>query len=185
MVASPYHMEGNIGEFGKSFVIRQTKTIQINTYIINNLLADLLIRQIFFHQMFKMSQFAKLSPGKLSLHMVCLLSSFHSSWRSWVKCWQRWKPTMQDPYWIKQNLLDFIMIVYIASYIARQFRLSQWCVFLLPRVSVMIFLMTLFLTIDDISASYMLYGYKKVPREKTYCAFMHDFTTNMIYCKWK
>ena len=38
--------------------------------IINNLLADLLFRQIFFHQMLEMSQFTKISPAKLSLHTV-------------------------------------------------------------------------------------------------------------------
>ena len=46
-------------------MISQTKTIQISVLIINNLIADLLIRQIFFRQMLKMSQFAK-----LSLHTV-------------------------------------------------------------------------------------------------------------------
>ena len=50
-------MGGNVGEFGESFVIRQTKNIKISTY---NLLADLLIRQ-----MLKTSQFTK-----LSLHTV-------------------------------------------------------------------------------------------------------------------
>ena len=47
-------------EFGESSAIRQTKTIQIGITI-NNLLADLLIRQTLFHQMFETSQFAKLS----------------------------------------------------------------------------------------------------------------------------
>ena len=45
----------NVGEFGESSMIHQTK-------IINNLLADLLIRQTFFHQMLKTSQFANVSP---------------------------------------------------------------------------------------------------------------------------
>ena len=36
-----YHIVGKFGKFGKSLMIRQTKTIQIS----NNLLADLLIRQ--------------------------------------------------------------------------------------------------------------------------------------------
>ena len=47
---------GKFGKFGESFVIRQTKTIQIN-----NLLADLLIYQFFFHKMLEKNQFAKLS----------------------------------------------------------------------------------------------------------------------------
>ena len=40
--------------------------------IINNLLADLLICKIFFHQMLETSQFTKLSPRQLSLHVVYL-----------------------------------------------------------------------------------------------------------------
>ena len=52
---------GNIGKFGESSVICQTKTIQI----INNLLADLLIHQTFFRQMLETSQFAN-----VSLHAV-------------------------------------------------------------------------------------------------------------------
>ena len=36
-------------------MIRQTKTIQISILTINNLLADLLICQTFFHQMLKES----------------------------------------------------------------------------------------------------------------------------------
>ena len=42
-------------------MICQTKTILISTYN-NNLLTDLLIRQTFFRQRFKQSEFAKLSP---------------------------------------------------------------------------------------------------------------------------
>ena len=49
---------GNVGEFGESSIIHQTKCV----LIINNLLADLLISQIFFLQMLEMSQFAKISP---------------------------------------------------------------------------------------------------------------------------
>ena len=37
---------------------------------INNLLADLLIRQTFFFQMLKTSQFSNVPPAKVSLHMV-------------------------------------------------------------------------------------------------------------------
>ena len=48
------------GEFGKSSMICQTKP-SILVLTINNLLADLLIHQIFFHQMLEKSQFAKLS----------------------------------------------------------------------------------------------------------------------------
>ena len=49
-----------IGKFGESSVIRQTKIIQIKLTI-NNLLADLLIRQTFFRQMLEKSQYAKFS----------------------------------------------------------------------------------------------------------------------------
>ena len=43
---------------------------------INNLLADLLIGQTFFHQMFEMSQFAKLpAPAKLSRYTVVVKQS--------------------------------------------------------------------------------------------------------------
>ena len=54
-------MEGNFGEFGESSMIRQTITIQISA-IINNLSADLSIRQIFFCEMLETSQFAKIYP---------------------------------------------------------------------------------------------------------------------------
>ena len=47
-----YRIAGKFGKFGKSSVIRQTKTIQ---------LAELLIRQTFFCQMLEKNQFAKLS----------------------------------------------------------------------------------------------------------------------------
>jgi len=49
------------GKFDKSFLICQTKTIQISTYNYN-LLANQFIHQIFFHQMLKTSKFAKLYP---------------------------------------------------------------------------------------------------------------------------
>ena len=39
-------------------------------FTINNLLADLLICQTFFHQTLETSQFAKLSPAKLFLYTV-------------------------------------------------------------------------------------------------------------------
>ena len=55
---------GEFGDFGESSAIRQTKTIQISTTT-NNLLADLLICQ-----MLETSQFAKLSPTKLSHYTV-------------------------------------------------------------------------------------------------------------------
>ena len=59
-------MGGKFGEFGELYAIRQTKLV----LTINNLLADLLIRQAFFHQILEMSQFAELSPAKLSHYMV-------------------------------------------------------------------------------------------------------------------
>ena len=49
---------GKFGEFGKLSAIRQIKLV----LTINNLLADLLIRHTFFHQMLETSQFTKLSP---------------------------------------------------------------------------------------------------------------------------
>ena len=69
-----YRMEGNfgrgnVGEFGESSVIRQTKTIQISTYH-NNLLADLLIHQTFFCQMLKRVDLPMFSLTKVSLHTV-------------------------------------------------------------------------------------------------------------------
>ena len=57
-----YHIAGKFGESGESSMTRQTKTIQISTYYINNLLVDLLLRQTFFCQMLEKSQFAKRSP---------------------------------------------------------------------------------------------------------------------------
>ena len=54
-------MEGNFGKFGESSVIRQTKPSKL-VLIINNLVADLLIHQIFFCQMLETSQSAKLPP---------------------------------------------------------------------------------------------------------------------------
>ena len=53
--SNKYRIAGKFGEFGESSTICQTKTIQIGTYIINNLLADLLIHQTFFRQMFETS----------------------------------------------------------------------------------------------------------------------------------
>ena len=49
---------GKFGKFGKSSVIHQTNLV----LTIDNLLADLLIHQTFFHQILEKSQFAKLSP---------------------------------------------------------------------------------------------------------------------------
>ena len=49
---------GKFGEFGELSAIHQTKLV----LTINNLLADLLIRQTFFCQMLETSQFAKLFP---------------------------------------------------------------------------------------------------------------------------
>jgi len=50
-----YHIAGKFGEFGKSSVIHQTKTIQISTYDYN-LLAEFIHSPNFFHQMLKTSQ---------------------------------------------------------------------------------------------------------------------------------
>ena len=62
---------GKFGKFGESSVIRQTKPSKL-VLTINNLLADLLIRQTFFRQMLETSQFAKLSPTKVSCYTVIL-----------------------------------------------------------------------------------------------------------------
>ena len=57
-----YRRVGKFGEFDESFMIRQTIKPSKLVITINNLLADLLIRQTFFHQMFEESRFAKRSP---------------------------------------------------------------------------------------------------------------------------
>ena len=57
------------GKFGELSAIRQTELV----LKINNLLADLLIRQTFFRQMPEASQFAKFSPAKFSRYMILLL----------------------------------------------------------------------------------------------------------------
>jgi len=61
-------------KFGESFVIHQTKAMQISTYNYN-LLAESIHLPNFFHQMLKTSKFAKPSPTKLSHYMVLLLTS--------------------------------------------------------------------------------------------------------------
>ena len=64
---------GNVGKFGELSVICQTNIKPSKLIlIINNLLADLLIRQAIFHQMVKTSQLANVSPAKVSLHTVDL-----------------------------------------------------------------------------------------------------------------
>ena len=55
-----YHIVGKFGKFGESYMIRQLKSSKL-VLTMNNLLADLLIRQTFFHQRFEQSQFAKFS----------------------------------------------------------------------------------------------------------------------------
>ena len=65
---------GNVGKLGESSMIHQTKPSKL-VLLINNLLADLLIRQTFFHQMLKTTRFTKLPPTKLSLYMVCYCAS--------------------------------------------------------------------------------------------------------------
>ena len=67
-------MAEKFGEFGELSVICQSKLVLIN----KNLLADLLIRQTFFHQMLKKSQLAKLSPRQtfpLYGSIFCLLGN--------------------------------------------------------------------------------------------------------------
>ena len=53
-----YRIAGKFGKFGESSMIRQINLV----LTIDNLLADVLIRQTFFHQMFEKSLFAKFSP---------------------------------------------------------------------------------------------------------------------------
>jgi len=60
MYLASYRIVGKFGKFGKSSVIRQTKTIQISTYKYN-LLAESIHLPNFFCQMLKMSKFTKLS----------------------------------------------------------------------------------------------------------------------------
>ena len=55
-----YHIDGKFGG-GKFAKLKPFKLV----LTINNLLADLLICQIFFCQMCKKSQFAKLSPSQI------------------------------------------------------------------------------------------------------------------------
>ena len=64
-----YCIVGKFGELGESSVIRLTKLV----FTINNLLADLLIRLTFFHQMLEKSQFTKLPPAKLSRYTVQII----------------------------------------------------------------------------------------------------------------
>ena len=65
-IYADYRMEGNfgggnVGEFGESSVIHQTKPSKL-VLTINNLLVNLLIRQTFFRQILETSQFTKLPP---------------------------------------------------------------------------------------------------------------------------
>ena len=53
-------MGEKFGEFGELFVIRQTKTIQLIVLTIDNLLADLLIRQTFFRQTFSLVNYIQI-----------------------------------------------------------------------------------------------------------------------------
>ena len=50
--------------------VNNIRRILLTLVIINNLLADVLIRQTFFLQMFKKSQFAEVHPDKLSRYTV-------------------------------------------------------------------------------------------------------------------
>ena len=63
-----YHIAGKFGEFGESSLIRQSKLV----LTIKNLLANLLIRQTFFHQMLDKSQLAKLSHYTVKISILIL-----------------------------------------------------------------------------------------------------------------
>ena len=68
-----YRIARKFGEFGESSAIRprfaKLKPSKL-VLTINNLLADLSIRQTFFCQMLKTSQFAKFPPARLSRYTV-------------------------------------------------------------------------------------------------------------------
>ena len=61
------------GEFGKSSVICQIKTIQISTYNLIAFLADLFIRQTFLDKCSKRVNSLNFFPAKLSNYMVSLV----------------------------------------------------------------------------------------------------------------
>ena len=72
-----------VGKFGRGSLANLVNCPQFTklkpsklVLTVNNLLADLLIRQTFFHQMLEMSQFAKLSPRQTFL----LYSNCHCSY---------------------------------------------------------------------------------------------------------
>ena len=54
-----YHIAGKFGKLGELSMTYQTKPSKL-VLAINNLLADILVCQIFFHQMLEKSQFTKL-----------------------------------------------------------------------------------------------------------------------------
>ena len=75
-IANDYRIAGKFdggvfGEFGESSMICQIKTIQIS-FTINNLLADLLIRQIIFAKCSKRVNSLNFPPAKLSHYTVCV-----------------------------------------------------------------------------------------------------------------
>jgi len=61
-----YHIAGKFGEFDESYLIRQTKTIQISIYNYN-LLVESIHSPNFFCQMFKTSKSTKLLPRRTFL----------------------------------------------------------------------------------------------------------------------
>ena len=69
-----YCIAGKFGEFGELSVICQTNLV----LTIDNLLADLLVRQTFFRQMFEKSQFAKLSRYIRYIATFLLSASYHA-----------------------------------------------------------------------------------------------------------
>ena len=75
---------GKFGEFGELSAIRQTKLV----LTINNLLADLLIRQTFFCQMLETSQFAKLfSRQTFPLYRILFSKQVHATYSLLLITW--------------------------------------------------------------------------------------------------
>jgi len=65
-----YHIAGKFGEFGKSSLIYQTKTIQISTYNYDLLAESIHICQSFFAKYSKRVNSPNFLPAKLSRYTV-------------------------------------------------------------------------------------------------------------------
>ena len=76
--------EEKFGEFSESSVIHQTKLSKL-VLTINNLLADLLIRQTFFRQMLEKSQSAKLSHYTVATNIAITFLQHFTNLISWIQ----------------------------------------------------------------------------------------------------